>query len=153
MNKVYPDAAAALDGLLHDGMLIMAGGFGLCGIPEKLILAIRDSGANQSRQVVVHAQLHARIPTARRVPAAGICRPGHELSVGVAERQGKAADEHEPLDPEAEVHRCQRPAERAGAALDDLHGPGLFAAERGDEMSRNFARISVSRSRSTGLIM
>src|SRR6478672_10001017 len=43
-NKVYPDAAAALDGLLHDGMMIMAGGFGLCGIPEKLIAAIRDSG-------------------------------------------------------------------------------------------------------------
>jgi len=44
MNKVYPDAAAALDGLLHDGMMITAGGFGLCGIPEKLILALRDSG-------------------------------------------------------------------------------------------------------------
>jgi 3-oxoacid CoA-transferase subunit A len=44
MNKVYPDAAAALDGLLPDGMMIMAGGFGLCGIPEKLILAIRDAG-------------------------------------------------------------------------------------------------------------
>ncbi len=44
MNKVYPDAAAALDGMLHDGMMIMAGGFGLCGIPEKLILALRDSG-------------------------------------------------------------------------------------------------------------
>src|SRR6476469_4906648 len=43
-NKVYPDAAAALDGVLRDGMMIMAGGFGLCGIPEKLILAIRDSG-------------------------------------------------------------------------------------------------------------
>ena len=43
-NKVYPDAASALSGLLHDGMTIMAGGFGLCGIPEKLILAIRDSG-------------------------------------------------------------------------------------------------------------
>jgi 3-oxoacid CoA-transferase subunit A len=43
-NKVYPDAAAALAGLLHDGMTLMAGGFGLCGIPEKLILAIRDSG-------------------------------------------------------------------------------------------------------------
>src|SRR3954471_2883239 len=42
-NKVYPDAAAALDGLLRDGMTMMAGGFGLCGIPEKLILAIRDS--------------------------------------------------------------------------------------------------------------
>src|SRR2546423_5871669 len=44
MKKVYPDAKAALAGLLHDGMLIMAGGFGLCGIPETLILAIRDSG-------------------------------------------------------------------------------------------------------------
>ncbi|MEM1160421.1 MAG: CoA transferase subunit A, partial [Pseudomonadota bacterium] len=44
MKKLYPDAAAALDGLLHDGMLIAAGGFGLCGIPELLIAAIRDSG-------------------------------------------------------------------------------------------------------------
>ncbi len=44
-NKVYPDAETALAGLLHDGMMIMAGGFGLCGIPEKLILALRDSGA------------------------------------------------------------------------------------------------------------
>ena len=44
MKKVYPDAQAALAGLLRDGMLIMAGGFGLCGIPETLILAIRDSG-------------------------------------------------------------------------------------------------------------
>src|SRR5213083_2706403 len=44
MNKVYPDATAALAGLLRDGMIIMAGGFGLCGIPETLILAIRDSG-------------------------------------------------------------------------------------------------------------
>ncbi len=44
MKKVYPDAPAALAGLLKDGMLIMAGGFGLCGIPETLILAIRDSG-------------------------------------------------------------------------------------------------------------
>jgi len=44
MRKVYPDAHAALAGLLKDGMLVMAGGFGLCGIPESLILAIRDSG-------------------------------------------------------------------------------------------------------------
>jgi len=44
MNKVYADARSALAGLLKDGMLIMAGGFGLCGIPESLILAIRDSG-------------------------------------------------------------------------------------------------------------
>ena len=44
MNKVYADARSALAGLLKDGMMIMAGGFGLCGIPESLILAIRDSG-------------------------------------------------------------------------------------------------------------
>src|SRR5262249_21755411 len=44
MNNVYEDARSALAGLLKDGMMIMAGGFGLCGIPETLILAIRDSG-------------------------------------------------------------------------------------------------------------
>src|SRR3974377_2481610 len=44
MKKVYPDAQAALAGLLHDGMMIMAGGFGLCGIPQSLIEAIRESG-------------------------------------------------------------------------------------------------------------
>lgn len=44
MNKVYPDATRALEGLVFDGMTIMAGGFGLCGIPENLILALRDSG-------------------------------------------------------------------------------------------------------------
>ena len=43
-NKVYSDASAALEGLLFDGMTIAAGGFGLCGIPENLIAAIRDSG-------------------------------------------------------------------------------------------------------------
>lgn len=44
MQKIYPDAAAALDGLLFDGMLIASGGFGLCGIPERLLTAIRESG-------------------------------------------------------------------------------------------------------------
>jgi len=44
MNKVYPDAAAALEGLLHDGMTMMAGGFGLCGIPENLIAAVHAAG-------------------------------------------------------------------------------------------------------------
>ena len=43
-NKILKDAAAALEGLLFDGMTIMSGGFGLCGIPENLIGAIRDSG-------------------------------------------------------------------------------------------------------------
>ena len=44
MNKLYPTAAAALDGLLRDGMLIAACGFGLCGIPERLLEAIEASG-------------------------------------------------------------------------------------------------------------
>src|SRR5437016_2851329 len=44
MDKVYPDAPAALAGLLRDGMTIMSGGFGLCGIPEGPIAAIRSSG-------------------------------------------------------------------------------------------------------------
>ncbi|MEA2976803.1 MAG: 3-oxoacid CoA-transferase subunit [Alphaproteobacteria bacterium] len=44
MKKVYPSAREALAGILKDGMLVMAGGFGLCGIPETLILAIRDTG-------------------------------------------------------------------------------------------------------------
>jgi len=42
--KVYPDAKEALAGLLFDGMSIMSGGFGLCGVPENLITALRDSG-------------------------------------------------------------------------------------------------------------
>src|SRR5215213_3835006 len=44
MSKVYSDPNAALEGLLHDNMTIAAGGFGLCGIPENLIAALRDSG-------------------------------------------------------------------------------------------------------------
>ena len=44
MSKVYPNATAALAGLLHDNMTIAAGGFGLCGIPENLIAALHDSG-------------------------------------------------------------------------------------------------------------
>ncbi len=44
MNKLFPDADAALAGLLRDGMTLAIGGFGLCGIPEALILALRDSG-------------------------------------------------------------------------------------------------------------
>ncbi|WP_374582103.1 CoA transferase subunit A [Pseudoduganella sp.] len=45
MNKIYPDAKAALAGIVADGQTIAVGGFGLCGIPEALIAALRDSGA------------------------------------------------------------------------------------------------------------
>jgi 3-oxoacid CoA-transferase subunit A len=44
MKKIYPDAKTALDGVLFDGMTVMSGGFGLCGIPEKLIAALVESG-------------------------------------------------------------------------------------------------------------
>jgi 3-oxoacid CoA-transferase subunit A len=44
MKKLYPDAKSALDGLLRNDMLIASGGFGLCGLPERLIDAVRDSG-------------------------------------------------------------------------------------------------------------
>lgn len=44
MNKVYPDARSALAGIVQDGQTIAVGGFGLCGIPEALIAALRDSG-------------------------------------------------------------------------------------------------------------
>jgi len=45
MNKIYPSAAAALAGIVRDGQLLAVGGFGLCGIPEALIEALKDSGA------------------------------------------------------------------------------------------------------------
>lgn len=47
MNKLFPDVTAALDGLLFDGMTIAAGGFGLCGIPETLIMGIRAAGTRE----------------------------------------------------------------------------------------------------------
>ncbi|WP_394780695.1 CoA transferase subunit A [Undibacterium sp.] len=47
MNKVYPDAKAALADIVKDGQTIAVGGFGLCGIPEALIAALRDSGVSQ----------------------------------------------------------------------------------------------------------
>ncbi|MBI1755891.1 MAG: CoA transferase subunit A [Fimbriimonas ginsengisoli] len=47
MNKVYRSAAEALEGLVFDGMTVMSGGFGLCGIPENLIVALRETGVKE----------------------------------------------------------------------------------------------------------
>ena len=44
MDKLFPNPKAALEGIVHDGMLMAIGGFGLCGIPERLIEALRDTG-------------------------------------------------------------------------------------------------------------
>jgi 3-oxoacid CoA-transferase subunit A len=46
-KKVYPSSTAALEGLLHDGMTLMVGGFGLCGVPQNLVQALRDSEVKQ----------------------------------------------------------------------------------------------------------
>jgi 3-oxoacid CoA-transferase subunit A len=56
-GKVYPDAAAALTGLLKDGMTIMSGGFGLCGIAENLITALKESGVKNLTVVSNNAGL------------------------------------------------------------------------------------------------
>ena len=45
LTKLWPDAHSALNGIVQDGMLLAIGGFGLCGIPEALILALRNTGA------------------------------------------------------------------------------------------------------------
>ena len=63
MRKVHPDARAALAGLLKDGMMIMAGGFGLCGIPESLIQAIRESGVKNLTIVSNNAGSGMRMDT------------------------------------------------------------------------------------------
>ena len=47
MNKVYSNAASALAGVMKDGMIVMSGGFGLCGIPETLIEAVRQTGVKE----------------------------------------------------------------------------------------------------------
>jgi 3-oxoacid CoA-transferase subunit A len=65
MKKVYASANEALDGVLKDGMLIAAGGFGLCGIPENLITAIRESGV---KNLTVH-----RTTRASMISGSGFC--------------------------------------------------------------------------------
>jgi len=47
MNKLYPNASAALEGILRNDMMIASGGFGLCGLPERLLDAVRDSGVTR----------------------------------------------------------------------------------------------------------
>ena len=67
MRKLYAEASLALSGLLKDGMTIMSGGFGLCGIPETLIEAIRDSGA-KALELLDRASLRS-VETQPGVPA------------------------------------------------------------------------------------
>ncbi len=65
-SKVYPDAARALSGILKDGMTLCCGGFGLCGVPERLIAALYDSGV---RNLTVGVQQRRHRPA----PVSGCC--------------------------------------------------------------------------------
>ena len=71
MKPIYNDAASALEGLLANDMTIAAGGFGLCGIPENLIIALRDSGTKELTVISNNAGWTARTPDQRK--------PGREL--------------------------------------------------------------------------
>ena len=53
-NKVYKDAKSALEGLMRDDLMLMCGGFGLVGIPDKLIHAVRDAGAKNLTLSLIH---------------------------------------------------------------------------------------------------
>ena len=80
-QKLFPDAEAALGDLLFNDMTIMAGGFGLCGIPETLIKAIQKSGITGLTLISNNAGID---PRARGTTAAGCCRatPADPGSVG-----------------------------------------------------------------------
>lgn len=71
MKKVYNSATEALDGLLHDGMFIAAGGFGLCGIPELLLDALKDSSTKHLTFASNNAgaQVAAEFPAFTQKPA------------------------------------------------------------------------------------
>ena len=81
-NKVYKDAKSALEGVLFDGMMLMCGGFGLVGIPEKLIAAVRDSGVKDLTCVSNNAGIDGFGPR----PAAGD-RPDQEDDLVLCRRE------------------------------------------------------------------
>ena len=95
MKKVYPSAEAALDGVLFDGMTIASGGFGLCGIPELLIAAIRKAGtkdlnvgenAEFMRQYLsgeLELEFNPQGTLAERMRAGGAGIPGFYTRTGV----------------------------------------------------------------------
>ena len=84
-KKVYPDAAAALRGIVADGMTLMCGGFGTCGIPENLIDALRDSGVRNLTVVSNNAGLDG-VGLGQRLLAQGL-RAAVEAARRLAKRE------------------------------------------------------------------
>jgi 3-oxoacid CoA-transferase subunit A len=99
MNKLWPDARAALDGIVRDGMLLAIGGFGLCGIPEALILALRDTGA---RNLTI-ASNNAGVDDW----GLGVLLRGHQISKMISSYVGENIEfERQYLAGEVEVEFC-----------------------------------------------
>jgi 3-oxoacid CoA-transferase subunit A len=99
MNKLYPNPKAALEGIVRDGMLLAVGGFGLCGVPEELISALRDSGV---RNLTV-ASNNAGVDGA----ALGLLLATHQIKKMISSYVGENAEfERQFLAREIEVEFC-----------------------------------------------
>src|SRR5438045_9073660 len=108
MNKLFPNPEAALEGIVRDGMLLAVGGFGLCGIPEELILALRDTGV---RNLTI-ASNHAGVDGARL----GLLLATRQIKKMISSYVGENAEfERQSLGGELEDEFC--PQGKLGALL------------------------------------
>jgi 3-oxoacid CoA-transferase subunit A len=99
MNKLFPNPKAALEGIVHNGMLLAIGGFGLCGIPEELILALRDTGV---RNLTI-ASNNAGVDGA----GLGLLLATHQIRKMISSYVGENAEfERQFLSGEVEVEFC-----------------------------------------------
>ena len=130
MNKLYPNPKAALDGVVHDGMLLAVGGFGLCGVPDELIIALRDSGV---RDLTI-ASNNAGVDGA----GLGLLLATHQIKKMISSYVGENAEfERQFLSGEIEVEFCPQGtlAERmraGGAGIPGFYtrtGVGTIIAE------------------------
>src|SRR5215469_7027248 len=133
MNKLFPNPKAALEGIVHDGMLLAIGGFGLCGIHEELILALRDSGV---RNLTI-ASNNAGVDGA----GLGLLLETHQIKKMISSYVGENAEfERQFLAGEIEVEFCPQGtlAERmraGGAGIPGFYtrtGVGTIIAEGKD---------------------
>src|ERR1700758_1321244 len=134
MNKLFPNPKAALDGIVHEGMLLAIGGFGLCGIPEELILALRDTGV---RNLTI-ASNNAGVDGA----GLGLLLATHQIRKMISSYVGENAEfERQFLSGEIEVEFCPQGtlAERmraGGAGIPGFYtrtGVGTVVAEGKEE--------------------
>lgn len=133
MNKIYLTPAAALEGLIEDGMTLAVGGFGLCGIPENLIVALRDTGKRSLEIVSNNAGVDDW--------GLGLLLQSHQIRKMVSSYVGENAEfERQYLTGELEVEFCPQGtlAERmraGGAGIPAFYTPtgvGTLVAETKD---------------------